>query len=231
MNFFNSFKRLTLFETLLWIVSVLAILLSGLTGAFDLLSLSASIIGVTALIFVAKGDVLGQLLTIVFSILYAVASFKLRYYGEMITYLAMTAPMAALSAVSWLKNPYKRGENEVRIVRISKRKIAVMIVLTVIVTTAFYFILKAFSNARLAVSTVSITTSFMASYLTYSRSYLYALAYAANDVVLIVLWSLAAASQPYYISMVICFIMFFANDIYGFINWRRLYKQQNKNPV
>lgn len=227
MNIVNSFKKLTKFEILLWLMSCAAIVLSSFAKAFSLLSLTASLVGVTALIFVAKGDVLGQILTLAFSLLYAVVSFNFRYYGEMITYLGMTAPMAALSTISWLRHPYEKGENEVRVARLNKKSVAVMLVMTVAVTAVFYFILKALGNASLAVSTVSITTSFLASYLTFCRSYLYALAYAANDLVLIVLWITASFSQPAYISMVMCFLMFFFNDIYGFFNWRRLYKRQN----
>lgn len=40
---------------------------------------------------------------VVFSILYGVISFTFAYYGEMITYLGMTAPMAVVALVSWLK--------------------------------------------------------------------------------------------------------------------------------
>ena len=227
MNLKKSFKSLTVFELVLWLVSCAGVLLSSLIGDFSVLSLAAPIIGVTALIFIAKGDVLGQLLTLIFSVLYAVVSFRLRYYGEMITYLGMTAPMAALSAVAWLKNPYERGKSEVRIARLSKTEKIAAPLLAGLVTFVFYFILKALGNASLAVSTVSVTTSFMASYLTYCRSCYYALAYAANDIVLIVLWSVASFSDLSYLSMVICFLMFFINDVYGFIKWRRLYKRQN----
>lgn len=227
MKILNSFKRLTKFEIMLWLASLTAVMLSALSGKLSALSVTASMIGVTALIFVARGDVLGQFLTLLFSVLYAVVSFKQRYYGEMITYLGMTAPMAALSAVSWLRHPYKRGENEVRVARLSKKQIVLMIVLTAAVTVLFYFVLRLLKNARLAVSTVSVTTSFLASYLTFCRSYWYALAYAANDIVLIVLWIISSIADPAYISMVICFTMFFFNDIYGFINWQRLYKRQN----
>ncbi|MBP3480300.1 MAG: nicotinamide mononucleotide transporter [Clostridia bacterium] len=227
MNLKKSFKSLTVFELVLWLVSCAGVLLSSLIGDFSVLSLAAPIIGVTALIFIAKGDVLGQLLTLIFSVLYAVVSFRLRYYGEMITYLGMTAPMAALSAVAWLKNPFERGKSEVRIARLSKTEKIAAPLLAGLVTFVFYFILKALGNASLAVSTVSVTTSFMASYLTYCRSCYYALAYAANDIVLIVLWSVASFSDLSYLSMVICFLMFFINDVYGFINWRRLYKRQN----
>ena len=227
MNLKKSFKSLTVFELVLWLVSCAGVLLSSLIGDFSVLSLAAPIIGVTTLIFIAKGDVLGQLLTLIFSVLYAVVSFRLRYYGEMITYLGMTAPMAALSAVAWLKNPFERGKSEVRIARLSKTEKIAAPLLAGLVTFVFYFILKALGNASLAVSTVSVTTSFMASYLTYCRSCYYALAYAANDIVLIVLWSVASFSDLSYLSMVICFLMFFINDVYGFINWRRLYKRQN----
>lgn len=227
MKILNSFKRLTKFEITLWLASLAAVMLSALGGKLSALSVTASMIGVTALIFVARGDVLGQFLTLLFSVLYAVVSFKQRYYGEMITYLGMTAPMAALSAVSWLRHPYKRGENEVRVARLSKKQIVLMAVLTAAVTVLFYFVLRLLKNASLAVSTVSVTTSFLASYLTFCRSYWYALAYAANDIVLIVLWIISSIADPAYISMVICFVMFFFNDIYGFINWQRLYKRQN----
>ena len=102
-----------------------------------------------------------------------------------------------------------------------------MAVLTVAVTVAFYFILGAFDTANLLVSTFSITTSFSASYLMFRRSPYYALLYAANDIVLIVLWTLAAMKDISYVSVIICFVAFLANDIYGFVSWRKMQKRQN----
>lgn len=217
---------LSLFEWGLWALSLLVVtgsyLLFGLT---DMLSLIASLIGVTALIFVAKGHALGQLLTIVFAVFYGVISFRVRYYGEMITYLGMTAPMALLALVTWLRNPY-RDSAEVAVHRLSRRESVVMLLLTALVTAAFFFILRALGNAALAVSTLSVTTSFLASYLTALRSPYYALAYAANDLVLITLWIISAFADPSGVAMVACFTMFFINDMYGFINWRRMQRRQ-----
>ena len=101
-----------------------------------------------------------------------------------------------------------------------------MLLLTGAVTLLFYFILRYFHTANLLPSTISVTTSFLAVYLTFRRSPLYALGYAANDVVLIVLWLLAARSDKGYLSVVVCFAAFLANDLYGFINWRRMEKKQ-----
>ncbi len=220
--------RLTRFETLLWLLSVLVV--AGTAVLFrsqDWASIGASLIGVTALIFVAKGHVLGQVLTIVFAVFYGVISWAFRYYGEMITYLCMTAPMALVALVTWLKHPYEDSA-EVTVHRLTRKQWAVMAVSCAAVTAAFYFILGALGNAALAVSTVSITTSYIASYLTACRSPYYALGYAANDVVLIVLWVMAAVTDASGVPMVACFVMFLANDVYGYINWRRMEKRQGK---
>lgn len=217
---------LTRFEWTLWLMSLAVVI--GTALAFrpvDGLSLAASVIGVTALIFVAKGHALGQLLTIVFALFYGVISWDLRYYGEIITYLGMTAPMALLALVTWLRNPYKDSA-EVAVHRMTGRQWGVMLLLAAAVTAAFFFILRALGNAALAVSTLSVTTSFLASYLTAMRSPYYALAYAANDLVLIVLWVIASLTDVSAVPMAACFLMFFLNDMYGFVSWRRMEQRQ-----
>ena len=223
----NRFRvSLTRFEWALWMVSV-AVVAGTYIGfqAGEALSMIASLIGVTALIFVAKGHVLGQLLTIVFAVFYGVISWELRYYGEVITYLCMTAPMALLALITWLRNPYKDSA-EVTVRRLTKRQWLVMLIAAAVTTAAFYFILRAVGNAALIVSTLSITTSFVASYLTAMRSPYYALAYAANDLVLIVLWVIASLTDASNVPMAACFVMFFLNDMYGFVNWRWMEKRQ-----
>lgn len=214
-------------EIILWCGSVTLIAVSfALFDKENYLTLAASLVGATALIFVAKGNPIGQLLTVVFSVLYGIISFTFAYYGEMITYLGMTAPMAVFSFLSWIRNPYGGNRAEVKVNRLTKKGIIFMFILAAIVTFIFYFILKYFNTANLLPSTLSVTTSFLAVYLTFRRSPYYALAYAANDIVLIVLWTLAALSDISYLSVIICFVMFLANDIYGFINWNRMKKRQ-----
>ena len=225
-KYLASFKTLTKFEKGLWLTSLAVTILSYLlSGGGDLLNLIASLIGVTALIFVAKGLVLGQLLTVVFSVFYGIISVLFSYYGEMITYLFMTTPMAIVAAIEWIKNPYKDTQ-EVKVHKVTKKQLVIMWLLALVVTVLFYFILKALNTANLFFSTLSITTSFVASYLTFLRSPYYAIGYSANDVVLIILWILASVEDISYLPMVACFIMFLFNDLYGFYNWRRMQKRQ-----
>ena len=223
MNVFKSFKNLSTLEKCLWSGSILIILTAFLLlGNKDYMTLTASLIGATALIFVAKGDVIGQVLTVVFSIFYAIISWQFHYYGEMLTYLGMTAPIAAASIITWVRNLY--SEHEVKVKVLGANAWWILLGATAAVTAAFYFVLKAFDTPNLLFSTISIATSFLASSLMLFRSAYYALAYGLNDIVLIILWVLASVSNTVYIPMVICFIIFFLNDVYGFINWRRTRK-------
>ena len=215
-------------EIALWTSSVALIIISFLV--FDrenYLTLIASLVGVTSLIFNAKGNPIGQLLMIIFSLLYGIISFSFAYYGEMITYLGMTMPMAVVALISWLRNPYKGNRAEVKVGSISRTEQIFMWITAIVVTVLFYFILAYFDTANLFPSTLSVTTSFVAAYLTFRRSPYFALAYAANDVVLIVLWILASLTDVRYISVVVCFVAFLFNDLYGFISWRNMKKRQS----
>ena len=195
------------------------------------MTLAASLIGVTSLIFNAKGNPFGQFLMVIFSILYGIISFTSAYYGEMITYLGMTAPMAVFALITWLKNPYNGNKSEVKVNRLKFKEIIFMMLLTAVITIIFYYILAAFHTANLIPSTISVTTSFLAVYLTFRRSAFFAVGYAANDIVLIILWILAAIADISYLSVAICFVMFLINDTYGFINWSRMQKRQEANCI
>ena len=216
-------------EIILWCTSVLLIVMSFCVfDRVNYMTLAASLIGVTSLIFNAKGNPFGQLLMVIFSLLYGIISYSFSYYGEMITYLGMTMPMAVVALVAWLKNPYNGNRAEVKVNRISKREVVFMWILAAVVTVVFYYILDYFNTANIIPSTLSVTTSFIAVYLTFRRSPYFAVAYASNDIVLIVLWVLASFVDMRYISVVVCFVAFFVNDIYGFINWKKIERRQSE---
>ncbi|MBQ1231939.1 MAG: nicotinamide mononucleotide transporter [Clostridia bacterium] len=219
-------------EWLLWSGSCLAILVCFfLFDGSDVLTLIASLVGVSSLILCAKGNPAGQVLMLLFSLLYGYISLTFAYYGEMITYLGMTAPMALFSLISWLRHPYKGQKSQVQVAAMRPRDWLLALFLTLGVTVAFYFILRALDTANLIPSTVSVTTSFLAAYLTWRRSPYFALIYAANDAVLLVLWTLASFSDHSYISVVVCFAAFLVNDLYGFISWKRMQKRQRDGEI
>ena len=228
MNTKNPFAQLTRFEWGLWLCSMLVILLCFfLSPNKDILNTLTSLIGVTSLILLAKGAWHGHVLMIVFALLYGLIALHFRYWSEVLTYVGMTLPLSVISLIAWVRNPYKES-GEVRVARLSRRQLLLLPPLAIAVTLLFFFLLQLLKTPNLIFSTLSITTSFVAAYLTFCRSSFFALGYAVNDVVLIALWVLATLTSPGYLPMVICFCVFLCNDLYGFFAWRKMQKRQRE---
>ena len=224
---YNPFRHFTKWEWGLWIGSL--VLIAGgflVCRRFDWMILSACLLGATSLIFVAKGNVVGQFLAVAFGLLYGCISMQYHYYGEMITYVFMSVPIAIVSIVTWLRHPYQGDHTEVAIRHIKPLHWFILLFLTAGVTAAFYFLLRWFGTANLLFSTISVTTSFSAASLLLLRSPFYAIAYSLNDIVLIVLWILATVEDISYLPMILCFVIFLVNDLYGFFNWQRMHRRQ-----
>ena len=145
----NNYRYFSRFELILWLSSIVLVTCAFLIfDRSNYLTLIASLLGATALIFCAKGNPFGQLLMVSFSLLYGYISYTYSYFGEMITYLCMSAPMALVALISWFKNPYGKSHAVVKINRIRKNEVWLMLSLCVVVSIAFYFILKAFGTAN-----------------------------------------------------------------------------------
>lgn len=228
----KHFKYFTKGEIIMWAVSIFLIFLCFiLFDRKNYTTLSASVIGVTSLLYNSKGNVAGQALSIAFSLLYGLISFQSRYYGELVTYVGMTLPMSVVALVSWVRNPNLGKKSEVTVGEVKKAEWIILLFLTAGVTTGFYFILKYFNTANLIVSTFSIATSFAAAYLSFRRSPYYPVIYALNDVVLIILWGALSVKDISYISVVICFGVFAMFDVYGFINWKKMEARQYNDAL
>ena len=215
-------------DIVIYLISVVLVTLSGvLSGYGGALMTITSLIGVTSLILNSKGNPIGQLLMILFSILYGIVSYSFSYYGEMLTYLGMTAPMALIALISWVRHPFEKGRSEVRVTILRGRTLALSAMAAVVITIPSYFVLRYFETPMLVVSTVSVATSFIAVMLTALRTPWFAIAYAANDIVLVALWSYASIANKGYLSVVVCFLVFLVNDLYCFFSWRIMQKRQD----
>lgn len=230
MKRFYFIRILERHEMIIWLGSMLVLIVAFLLSGQDYLNLFTSLVGVTALIYLAKGEPLGQILSVIFSLIYALVAFTFRYYGEMLTYLALTLPSSLFATFIWLKNPHHHGQSTVKVAALTKKKILLVLALAPVITLIFYPLLAYFNTPHLLISTLSITTSFIAAMFTFFRSRFYALAYALNDIILILLWTLATSANLTYLPMVVCFVVFLLNDLYAFFNWKRLETKQSLSP-
>lgn len=222
------FPRWNRSDLVTWCVSASVLLLSYfLFPDGDIFSVLGSLVGITALIYIAKGAVFGQVLSLLFCLFYGIKALSFHYYGETLTYLGMSFPAALFNLISWIRHPY-RDSKRVKVAHLSAFRIFLTAVLCCAVTVLFYYLLRALSTADLAVSTFSVATSFFAASLSFQRSPWYAVAYMVNDIVLIVLWARAWLADPSVLPVLMCFAVFLLNDIRGFFSWRRMLRQQEE---
>lgn len=222
----KAFSSLRRTDIIVWCISVLLIAISYLLSPDGgLINSITSLLGVTAIIFVARGQVLGQVLLASFALLYGVVSYFQSYYGETAICIFLSLPLAAFAIITWYKNPYK-DSGEVSIRRLKGSDMLLLLPLTAAVTVLMYFLLSYIGTANILWSTFSIATSFLAAGLTVLRSPYFALGYVLNDLVLIVLWVMAAFNDSSAVSMVFCFLGFLLNDSYSFVCWRIREKKQ-----
>jgi len=222
----NPFLELEKNECVLYAISLIAVIGSSFFGNVSLFSLVSTVTGVTALIFTAKGNVWGQVFSLLFAVFYGLKSYSQRYYGEAIISAVLMIPLAIFSLIAWLKNPFKKGENVVKIHRLSVKEKTFLVISSVVVFFVFNYVLKLFDTPNLLIASISVLTSYFASFLLVKRNPYYAIAYSLNDIVLIVLWLIACFLDTSNIPVVVCFVMFLFNDLYGFICWKKREKYQ-----
>ena len=222
------FKNWNLFEIIFLFCSLLVVSLCFAFGSDkNVFSFIVSLVGVVSVLTVAKGLVVAPFINIVYNILYAIISITQKYYGEAIIYSGLMIPICVLSIVSWLKNKNKDNSDVVDINKIKGKEYLYLAVATVVATIGFYFLLKVLNTNELIISTISLVTSLVASYLMLRRCSYYALGYILNDIILIVLWSIVVKNSGIgYLPTVISFCVFLINDIYGFVHWKLEEKKQ-----
>lgn len=224
-------KDWSLFEILFLIFSLTTITLCFLLEKDkNIFSLITSLTGVVSVLTVAKGLIIAPVINIIYNIIYAALSITQQYYGEAIIYIFLMIPISIISIMSWLKNKSKTNENIVEINKISFREYVYLFIFIIIATIGFYFLLKTLHTSELIISTISLISSLVASYLMLRRCSYYAIGFMINDIILIILWSLVVKNNSIaYLPTVITFIVFLINDTYGFIHWKSMEnKQKNK---
>lgn len=224
----KSFKNWNLFEICFLIFSSLIISFCFLLSPDkNILSLMISLLGIITVITGAKGLVVSPFLNIIYNILYIILSYYQSFYGEVLIYSFILTPINIFTIISWLKNRSKENENIVKVNKIQTKEYILLSFITILVTTSFYFLLKELNTKSLIISTLSLTDSFVASYLLFRRSSNYAIIFIINDIILIALWFTTTLNDGLaHLPVILSFVIFLINDIYGLILWKIREKNQ-----
>lgn len=215
------FKDWSLFEISFLFISIIIIAVSGVIFKAELISVAMSVLAVTVAILQAKGKVLSQYIGLLVAVLYSIISFKNKYYGEVIIYITLMIPLYILSVISWIQNKNKETQT-VNKGYVPKKEWIVLIFVNIVLFIILYQILKALNTSQLLISSLSMITSVMATYLISKRSKYSFLFYLLNDIILILLWGIPVIQGNFsLIPVLLDPLILFINDIYGFKNWSK----------
>lgn len=213
------FKDWKTFEIGLLVSAVLSISVSAIIFKSEILTLFTSLVGIFCAILQAKGKVLSQFVGIAEVILYSILSYQNHYYGEIIIYALIVFPMYMYGVFSWVTHKNEKTDT-VEPNRISKKEWIILGLVNAIGFVALYYLLKYFNTSQLIISSLSMITSLMATYLIVRRSKYSFLFYMANDVILILLWGMPVIQGSLLLlPMLIDPVILLINDSYGLRNW------------
>ncbi len=213
------FKDWKPFEIGLLVSGVLSISVSAIIFKSEILTLFTSLVGIFCAILQAKGKVLSQFVGIAEVILYSILSYQNHYYGEIIIYALIVFPMYMYGVFSWVTHKNEKTDT-VEPNRISKKEWIILGLVNAIGFVALYYLLKYFNTSQLIISSLSMITSLMATYLIVRRSKYSFLFYMANDVILILLWGMPVIQGSLLLlPMLIDPVILLINDSYGLKNW------------
>ena len=225
---FNLKNIITWQEAILLIIELaIPLILYFIFKCDDYQNLLGAQLGIISIFFLAKASLIGIVLSLLFSLFYAITSLNFQYYGEAIIYFAFMIPLGIISGVIWFINRFK-GTTEVAILSTKKIDFIIGPIASVTLTFGLFWLLRYLGTENIITSTLSLFTSFLALYFQIKRSRFTQLFYAANDIVLITLWILATIEDISYVPIVSCFAFLLVNDLYGFFNWSKIKKRQDE---
>ena len=222
----NFFKKFTLFEKLLLVISIIVLLATGIIFNSSIVTIICTVLFVLAIMLIAKGNYLGQIIGIVVTILYSYISYKNRYYGEIIINIGIVLPLYILGIISWIKHENKETKT-VKINQLGFKEWLIALVLSIGVYFGIYYLLKSQNTNLLIVSTLSVVASLFGMYLNVRRSSYSFLLFIINDIILIFLWGIPSFKGDYtLVPLFINPIINLFNDSYGLYNWKKNEKLQ-----
>lgn len=225
----NYFKNWNLFEILFLIISISGAIVFAVLSNCWWIEWLTSITSLLFVLLIAKGKSEGYIFGFITTIFYCIVSFRYAYYGEIIISIFLTTPLNILGLMAWRKHFVKDTTNQkiVEIASVTKKEKIILFVSQAVLSVGYYFLLKAFNTEFLFISTLSVVTSLIGTYLLLRRCNLNWIFWIINASLLILLWGYIYYLNGFSsISMLWLCIMTFVNNIYGYINWLRLEKSQ-----
>lgn len=220
------FKDWTIFEKI-WL-AVFTFLVIGLSLYWQdtLMGVICSLTGIWCVVLVAKGRISNYWVGIVNVILYAIISYGYKYYGEVMLNVIYFLPMQFIGAYIWIKNKKPNSKDNVVIKALNNKYRLLWTVVSVLGVLSYGAFLKSIGGAMPYIDAMSTVLSVIAMLLMAFRFFEQWVLWVVVDVVTIVLWFVVMANGGNDVSILLMWIAYLVNAVYGLYNWIKMYNLQ-----
>jgi nicotinamide mononucleotide transporter len=223
----NTFKGWTFFEkTWITIFTVINIYLF-FAWKDSVIGLITSLSGMLCVILVAKGKIFNYYPGIINVVLYAYLSYSQSFYGEVGLNLLYFLPMQFIGLYLWKKHQSEQTESsDVHVNTLSKRALLAWTGVILFSTIVLGFILDRMGGAQPFVDSITTILQIVAQIFMIKRLVEQWITCIFVNIFSIILWFTAFMSTGNDVTILIMWIAYLVNSLYGYINWRKIYKTQ-----
>lgn len=217
------FSDWTMFEkSWLLISSVLIVGLSLIWGD-STLAIFSSLMGIISVVLCAKGKIENYFFGFLNAVTYAYICYQAHIFGETM-YNILMVPMIVIGVLSWKKN-MEADNSEVKARNLTPMGWAILVVGSIAAVSAYSFILKLIGGEFALIDATSTVFSVIATILMLARYSEQWVMWVIVNAVSVILWAMAFVNgEGSGITYLVMWIAYLFNSVYGYINWRKMAK-------
>lgn len=235
MNTLNVLKGWTRYELIWLVVATTTIVTLGFMWQDTLLGMISSISGILCVIMAAKGKIATFFFGVIQAATYAYISFGYGLYGEAMLNAFFFLPFQFIGFWLWRKNrntENKVSGEDVYAKRLTLKQWAVLIPVIIVSIIGYALILTSMDAQQVRLDSAAVVLSVFAQFLMTFRYAEQWVMWIIINVLTITMWFLTLVQQngnDWTVFAMWC--AFLVNSIYGYINWRKLAKNQQAQPT
>lgn len=192
----------------------------------SMLGLVGSVSGAISIVLCAKGKIENYPFGLVQVAIFAYICYETRYYGQAAANIIMI-PLIIMGMITWKKNMRQEDEHtEVKARRMTPRDWVIHGVIFVVITALFSLLLIAVEGFVPVGDAIGLSlnlAAFMMQIRRYSEQWIM---WIISDAWYIIMWVIALLNDnPDSSILLISYVFYLINCIYGYYNWRKLEKK------
>lgn len=222
LNIKSLFKDWDLYEKIWLILFTIIITTLSIYWKDSPIGIIASLTGIWNVILVAKGKIANYYFGIIAVSTYAFVAYTQKYYGEVMLNMLYFFPMQFAGLYLWKKKKSNHKQNKVNVQYMSNSQRIAWSLITLLATVSYGFLLKKLDGNLPFLDAASTTMSVIAMILMIFAFVEQWILWILVDIISIIMWLIVLAKGGNDIAILVMWIAFLINAIYGFINWTKL---------